>query len=378
MKKVLFIDRDGTLIIEPPIDFQIDSLEKLEFYPHVFKYLGKIAEELDYELVIVSNQDGLGTPANSWENFLPPQNKMLKAFENEGITFAEVHLDATFEHENAPTRKPRTGMLAKYLSPPSGAGGGYDLANSFVIGDRVTDVQLAKNLGCKGIYLSDNDLKIKELNLENDCALVTEHWKDIYEFLKLNDRSATVRRTTKETDISIYLNLDGTGKSDMKTGLGFFDHMLDQLARHSGSDLTVHVEGDLHIDEHHTIEDTALALGEAYYMALGSKLGIERYGFCLPMDDCLCQVALDFGGRPWLVWDADFKREKIGEMPTEMFYHFFKSFSDASRCNLNIKAEGTNEHHKIEAIFKTFAKAIKMAIRRDVNNMRLPSTKGVL
>ena len=259
-----------------------------------------------------------------------------------------------------------------------GVGGQYDLVNSFVIGDRVTDIQLAKNLGCKGIYLSDNDMKIKELALENDCALVTTLWKNIYEFLKLNDRSATVRRTTKETDISIYLNLDGTGQSDMKTGLGFFDHMLDQLARHSGSDLTVHVKGDLHIDEHHTIEDTALALGEAYYMALGSKLGIERYGYCLPMDDCLCQVALDFGGRPWLVWDADFKREKIGEMPTEMFYHFFKSFSDASRCNLNIKAEGTNEHHKIEAIFKTFAKAIKMAIRRDVNNMRLPSTKGVL
>lgn len=374
MKKVLFIDRDGTLILEPPIDFQVDSLEKLEFYPYVFKYLGKIKEELDYELVIVSNQDGLGTPANAWENFLPPHNKMLKAFENEGIFFKDVHLDPTFEHENAPTRKPRTGMLIKYIEDTEG----YDLANSFVIGDRVTDIQLAKNLGCKGIFMSDNDLKIKELGLENDCALVSIHWKDIYEFLKLKDRTASVRRTTKETDIEIYLNLDGTGKSDMKTGLGFFDHMLDQLARHSGSDLTVHVKGDLHIDEHHTIEDTALALGEAYYMALGSKLGIERYGYCLPMDDCLCQVALDFGGRPWLVWDADFKREKIGEMPTEMFYHFFKSFSDASRSNLNIKAEGTNEHHKIEAIFKTFAKAIKMAIRRDVNNMRLPSTKGVL
>ncbi len=374
MKKVLFIDRDGTLILEPPVDFQVDSLEKLEFYPHVFKYLGKIAEELDYELVIVSNQDGLGTPANAWESFLPPHNKMLKAFENEGIRFADVHLDPTFEHENAPTRKPRTGMLIKYVEDTEG----YDLQNSFVIGDRVTDVQLAKNLGCKGIFMSDNDLKIKELGLENACALVTTQWKEIYEFLKLNDRTATVRRTTKETDISIYLNLDGTGKSDMRTGLGFFDHMLDQLARHSGSDLTVHVKGDLHIDEHHTIEDTALALGEAYYAALGSKLGIERYGYCLPMDDCLCQVALDFGGRPWLVWDADFKREKIGEMPTEMFYHFFKSFSDASRSNLNIKAEGTNEHHKIEAIFKTFAKAIKMAIKRDVNNMRLPSTKGVL
>jgi imidazoleglycerol-phosphate dehydratase / histidinol-phosphatase len=375
MKKVLFIDRDGTLIIEPPVTFQIDSLEKLEYYPFVFKYLGKIASELDYELVIVSNQDGLGTPANSWENFLPPHQKMLEAFKNEGIEFSEIFLDPTFEHENAPTRKPRTGMLTKYTANTEGV---YDLKNSFVIGDRVTDVQLAKNLGCKGIYLSATDDKIKELSLENDCALTTTEWKDIYTFLKLTDRSASVRRTTKETDITIDLNLDGTGQSKMETGLGFFDHMLDQLARHSGSDLSVKVIGDLHIDEHHTIEDTALALGEAYYQALGSKLGIERYGFCLPMDDCLAQVALDFGGRAWLVWDAEFRREKIGDVPTEMFYHFFKSFSDASRCNLNIKVEGTNEHHKIEAIFKAFAKAIKMAIRRDANNMRLPSTKGVL
>ena len=375
MKKVLFIDRDGTLILEPPVTFQIDSLEKLTFYPFVFKYLGKIAAELDYELVIVSNQDGLGTAANSLENFLPPHQKMLEAFENEGITFSEIFLDPSFPHENAPTRKPRTGMLTKYVENTEGS---YDLKNSFVIGDRVTDVQLAKNLGCKGIYLNDNDLAIKELDLENDCALTTPDWKDIYEFLKLANRSASVRRTTKETDITIELNLDGTGQSKMETGLGFFDHMLDQLARHSGSDLSVKVIGDLHIDEHHTIEDTALALGEAYYQALGSKLGIERYGFCLPMDDCLAQVALDFGGRAWLVWEAEFKREKIGDVPTEMFYHFFKSFSDASRCNLNVKVEGTNEHHKIEAIFKAFAKAIKMAIRRDVNNMRLPSTKGVL
>ena len=373
MKKVLFIDRDGTLIIEPPIDFQVDSLEKLEFYPFVFKYLSKISEELDFELVIVTNQDGLGTPANPHENFLPPHEKMLIAFENEGITFTDIYIDPTFEHENAPTRKPRTGMLTKYFDENI-----YDLKNSFVIGDRVTDVILAKNLGAKGIYLKDNDLEIKQLNLEEFCSLTTTSWKDIYEFLKLKDRTASVRRTTKETDITILLNLDGIGKSDMKTGLGFFDHMLDQLARHSGSDLTVHVKGDLHIDEHHTIEDTALALGEAYYMALGSKLGIERYGFCLPMDDVLAQAALDFGGRPWLVWDAEFKREKIGEMPTEMFYHFFKSFSDASKCNLNIKAEGTNEHHKIEGIFKAFAKAIKMAIKRDANNMQLPSTKGVL
>ena len=372
MKKVLFIDRDGTLIIEPPVDFQVDSFEKLEFYPYVFKYLGKIAEELDYELVIVTNQDGLGTPANSLENFQPPHDKMMRAFENEGIHFADVHIDPTFEHENAPTRKPRIGMLTKYTE------GGYDLKNSYVIGDRVTDVSLAKNLGAKGIFISDNDLKINELDLTEHNALTTTSWKAIYEFLKLKNRSAAVRRTTKETDIDIHLNLDGTGKADMKTGLGFFDHMLDQLARHSGSDLTIHVKGDLHIDEHHTIEDTALALGEAYYQALGSKLGIERYGFCLPMDDCLAQAAIDFGGRPWLVWEADFKREKIGDMPTEMFYHFFKSFSDASRCNLNIKAEGTNEHHKIEAIFKAFAKAIKMAIKRDVNNMVLPSTKGVL
>ena len=393
MKKVLFIDRDGTLIIEPPVTFQIDSLEKLEFYPFVFKYLGKIATELDYELVIVSNQDGLGTPSNSMENFLPPHEKMLKAFENEGIHFADVFLDPTFEHENAPTRKPRTGMLTKFIenemsnidksntnptSKTPNTEGVYDLKNSFVIGDRVTDVQLAKNLGCRGIYLSDNDLKIKELDLEKACALTTTSWKDIYEFLKLTDRSASVRRTTKETDITISLNLDGTGQGKMETGLGFFDHMLDQLARHSGSDLSVKVVGDLHIDEHHTIEDTALALGEAYYQALGSKLGIERYGFCLPMDDCLAQVALDFGGRAWLVWDADFRREKIGDVPTEMFYHFFKSFSDAARCNLTVKVEGTNEHHKIEAIFKAFAKAIKMAIRRDANNMQLPSTKGVL
>jgi imidazoleglycerol-phosphate dehydratase / histidinol-phosphatase len=377
-KKYLFIDRDGTLIIEPPITYQIDSLEKLEFYPYVFKYLGKIAEELSYTFVIVSNQDGLGTPANSTENFQPPQDKMMQAFANEGIQFEAAYFDPSFEHENSPNRKPRTGMLTKYIQDTEGV----DLANSYVIGDRVTDVQLAKNLGAKGILLADSDsdkaLKINELGLEETCSLISPNWKDVYEHLKLVDRTATVRRVTKETDILIELNLDGTGKGDMKTGLGFFDHMLDQLARHSGSDLKVHVKGDLHIDEHHTIEDTALALGTAYDEALGSKLGIERYGFCLPMDDCLAQTAIDFGGRPWLVWDAKFKREKIGDMPTEMFYHFFKSFSDASRSNLNIKVEGSNEHHKIEAIFKSFAKAIKMAIKRDANNMRLPSTKGVL
>jgi imidazoleglycerol-phosphate dehydratase / histidinol-phosphatase len=314
---------------------------------------------------------------------------MMQTFKNEGIHFGAVHVDKTFEHEKATTRKPQIGLLMKYVlntvdegNPVVGGKGVYDLSNSFVIGDRVTDVQLAQNLGAKGILLvEDNDdkiLKINELGLEKVCALTTPNWKDIYEFLKLKDRTATVRRTTKETDITIELTLDGKGKGDMKTGLGFFDHMLDQLARHSGSDLKIHVNGDLHIDEHHTIEDTALALGEAYHQALGSKLGIERYGYCLPMDDCLAQAAIDFGGRPWLVWEADFKREKIGEMPTEMFYHFFKSFTDSARCNLNIKAEGTNEHHKIEAIFKVFAKAIKMAIKRDPYNMQLPSTKGVL
>jgi imidazoleglycerol-phosphate dehydratase/histidinol-phosphatase len=372
-KKLLFIDRDGTLILEPPIDFQVDSLEKLVFYPFVFKYLTKIVEELDYELVMVTNQDGLGTDSFPEQTFHPAHDKMMQAFQNEGIHFAAVHIDRSFEHENAPTRKPRTGLLTAYTE-----GGDYDLKNSFVIGDRLTDMQLAKNLGCKGIYLSQTDKHLASLDLEKETALTTTNWADIYQFLKLQDRTAQVRRTTKETDISIHLNLDGTGKGDMQTGLGFFDHMLDQLARHSGSDLAVHVKGDLHIDEHHTIEDTALALGEAYHIALGSKLGIERYGYCLPMDDCLAQVALDFGGRPWLVWAADFKREKIGEMPTEMFYHFFKSFSDAARCNLNIQAEGINEHHKIEAIFKAFAKAIKMAIKRDVQNMQLPSTKGVL
>ncbi len=379
MKKILFIDRDGTLIVEPTSDFQIDSLEKLEFLPFVFKYLGKIKDELDYQLVIVTNQDGLGTASFPEETFHPAHNKMLKAFENEGITFDDIFIDKSFEHENAPTRKPRTGLLTKYVQ---NIGGEYDLENSFVIGDRLTDIELAKNLGAKGILLADKggdkDLKINELGYSDSHALTTPDWKDIYEFLKLADRSATVRRTTKETDINIALTLDGTGKSEMHTGLGFFDHMLDQLARHSGADLSVAVKGDLHIDEHHTIEDTALALGEAYGKALGDKLGIERYGFCLPMDDCLAQVAIDFGGRPWLVWEADFQREKIGDMPTEMFYHFFKSFTDAARCNLNVKAEGVNEHHKIEAIFKAFAKAIKMAVKRDPNNMQLPSTKGVL
>lgn len=371
MKRVLFIDRDGTLIIEPP-DEQIDSLEKLEYYPGVFTWLSKIAAETDFELVMVTNQDGLGTESFPEDTFWPAQNKMLKALVNEGIHFPKIYIDRSFQRENKPTRKPGTGMLTEFFTDA------YDLKNSFVLGDRLTDVELAKNLGAKGILLNNGSLaeKMKAQNLEEHCALTTPSWKDIYTFLTKPNRKATVKRTTKETDIAIAIDLDGSGKSQIETGLGFFDHMLDQLARHGNIDLSVKVKGDLHIDEHHTIEDTALALGEAFLKALGDKRGIERYGFCLPMDDCLAQVAIDFGGRPWIVWDAEFKREKIGEMPTEMFYHFFKSFSDTSKSNLNVKVEGTNEHHKIEAIFKAFAKAIKMAVRKEGN--QLPSTKGIL
>ncbi|HMO39756.1 MAG TPA: bifunctional histidinol-phosphatase/imidazoleglycerol-phosphate dehydratase HisB [Saprospiraceae bacterium] len=377
MQKILFLDRDGTLVLEPS-DYQIDAFEKIEFYPQVFYYLGKIVRELDFELVMVTNQDGMGTEAYPEPTFWGPHNLIIKAFANEGIEFKEVLIDKTFAHENAPTRKPYTGLLTQYMN------GGFDLANSFVIGDRLTDVALAKNLGAKGIWINTdpalgaNELDGKFEEVKNNIALTTTNWAEIYRFLKLSTRTASIWRSTKETDIRIELNLDGTGQANNHTGLGFFDHMLDQLARHSGCDLRVQVEGDLHIDEHHTIEDTALALGEAFAQALGDKLGVERYGYCLPMDDCLAQVSIDFGGRPWLVWEADFKREKIGEMPTEMFYHFFKSFSDAAKCNLNIKAEGVNEHHKIEAIFKAFAKAIKMAKQRDPENMQLPSTKGVL
>jgi imidazoleglycerol-phosphate dehydratase / histidinol-phosphatase len=371
MKKVLFIDRDGTLIIEPP-DEQIDSLEKLEFYPGVFTALNRIAKDTDYELVIVTNQDGLGTSSFPEDTFWPAQNKMIKAFENEGVFFSRSFIDRSFPHENKPTRKPSTEMLKEFQN------GKYDLQNSFVIGDRVTDIQLAKNLGTKGILINNGSLnnKIAELKLEEYCNLTTTSWDTIHKYLTQRERTASVKRTTKETDINISINLDGSGKSEISTGLGFFDHMLDQLARHGNIDIAIAVKGDLHIDEHHTIEDTALALGEAFLKALGDKRGIERYGFCLPMDDCLAQAALDFGGRPWLVWEAEFKREKIGEMPTEMFYHFFKSFSDTSKCNLNIKAEGTNEHHKIEAIFKAFAKSIKMAVKKEGN--QLPSTKGIL
>src|SRR6266850_3740292 len=382
MKKVLFIDRDGTLILEPP-DEQIDSLEKLEFFPGVFTWLGRIARETNYELVMVTNQDGLGTARFPEDRFWPVHNKMIRAFEKEGIKFTAVHIDKSFASENKPTRKPGIGMLAAYLN------GTVDLKNSFVIGDRVTDIQLAKNIGAKGILINDASLSeglrtpleksnIKEKGLADELTWIVSGWEDIYKLLTLSPRRAEVVRTTKETDIRIALALDGTGTSAVDTGLGFFDHMLDQLARHGQLDLDVNVRGDLHIDEHHTIEDTALALGEAFLKALGDKRGIERYGFCLPMDDCLAQVAIDFGGRPWLVWEAEFKRERIGEVPTEMFFHFFKSFSDTAKCNLNIQAEGQNEHHKIEAIFKAFARSIKMAVKRDAINHQLPSTKGTL
>ncbi|OBS14514.1 bifunctional imidazole glycerol-phosphate dehydratase/histidinol phosphatase [Elizabethkingia miricola] len=377
MKKVLFIDRDGTLVLEPE-DYQVDSFTKLEFYPEVFQYLSKIAKELDYELVMVTNQDGLGTDVHPEENFWPVHQFIIKALENEDIYFSEVLIDKTFPSENAPTRKPNTGLLTRYINNPE-----YDLQNSYVIGDRITDVKLAKNLDSKGIFIAnDENLGAEEISkeesLEQYIALKTTSWKAIYEFLKLESRTASVERNTNETKIKIKLNLDGTGKSNIQTGLGFFDHMLDQIARHGQMDLDIKVSGDLEVDEHHTIEDTAIALGEVFSTALGNKLGIERYGFTLPMDDCLAQVAIDFGGRNWLVWDADFKREKIGEMPTEMFYHFFKSFTDGARANLNIQSEGQNEHHKIEAIFKAFAKAIKSAVKRDPEKMILPSTKGML
>ncbi|MCT3921975.1 bifunctional histidinol-phosphatase/imidazoleglycerol-phosphate dehydratase HisB [Elizabethkingia anophelis] len=377
MKKVLFIDRDGTLVLEPE-DYQVDSFTKLEFYPEVFQYLSKVAKELDYELVMVTNQDGLGTDVHPEENFWPVHQFIIKALENEDIYFSEVLIDKTFPSENAPTRKPNTGLLTRYINNPE-----YDLQNSYVIGDRITDVKLAKNLDSKGIFIAnDEELGAEEISkeesLEQYITLKTTSWKAIYEFLKLESRTASVERNTNETKIKINLNLDGTGKSNIQTGLGFFDHMLDQIARHGQMDLDIKVSGDLEVDEHHTIEDTAIALGEVFSTALGNKLGIERYGFTLPMDDCLAQVAIDFGGRNWLVWDADFKREKIGEMPTEMFYHFFKSFTDGARANLNIKAEGQNEHHKIEAIFKAFAKAIKSAVKRDPEKMILPSTKGML
>lgn len=372
MKKVLFIDRDGTLVIEPPVDYQLDSLEKLEFYPKVMRNLGFVRSKLDFEFVMVTNQDGLGTSSFPEETFWPAHNLMMKTLEGEGITFDNICIDRSFPEENAPTRKPRTGMLTNYIDNPA-----YDLAGSFVIGDRPTDVELAKNLGCRAIFLQDDDSLLNG-ELKAVCALATRDWDKVAEFLFAGERRATIRRTTKETDILVEVDLDGSGRCDIATGLGFFDHMLEQIGKHGGMDLTIHVKGDLHVDEHHTIEDTALALGECLYQALGSKRGIERYGYSLPMDDCLCQVCLDFGGRPWLVWDADFRREKIGEMPTEMFLHFFKSLSDAAKMNLNIKAEGQNEHHKIEGIFKALARALKMAVKRDIYHYELPSSKGVL
>lgn len=377
-KKVLFIDRDGTLVLEPE-DYQVDSFEKLKFYPGAIQYMARIAAELEFELVMVTNQDGLGTASYPEETFWPTQNFMLQLLEGEGVKFEEIVIDRTFPEELAETRKPGVGLLKKYFSEED-----YDLENSFVIGDRLTDMELAKNLGSKGIFintheeLGSTEVSIDREVLDSVICLSTDSWKEIYDFLRLPSRVAVLERKTNETDISISLNLDGTGKSAIDTGIKFFDHMLDQLARHGQMDLELKVQGDLEVDEHHTIEDTAIALGEVFHKALGQKLGLERYGFCLPMDDCLAQVAIDFGGRNWIVWEAEFKREKIGEMPTEMFFHFFKSFSDGARANLNIKAEGSNEHHKIEAIFKAFAKAIKAAVKRDPEKLVLPSTKGML
>lgn len=379
MKRILFIDRDGTLINEAPPTYQLDSFAKLIFYPHIFKYINRIAAELDFELVMVSNQDGLGTSIFPEDTFWPVHNFVMKTLENEDIHFTAVHIDRTFPKDNAPTRKPGVGMFTQYLNNTD-----YDIANSYVIGDRITDVQLAKNLGCKAIWINNDpnlggmEIQDARKELEKVIVLETTEWKEIYEFLKLGSRKVIHERNTNETNIHIELNLDGSGKANISTGVGFFDHMLDQVARHGKIDLTIQTKGDLHIDEHHTIEDTAIALGESFAKALADKRGLERYGFALPMDEAEAKVLIDFGGRNWLVWNAEFKREKIGEMPTEMFFHFFKSFSDAARCNLNIECKGDNEHHKIEAIFKAFAKAIKMAVKRDPLSNYLPSTKGVL
>ncbi len=374
MKKVLFIDRDGTLIVEPPKDYQVDSLDKLEFVPGVFRNLYRIRHFLDYELVIVSNQDGMGSKRFPYEQFIGPHEKFLQAFKNEDVIFDDILIDTSMPEENAPTRKPRTGLLEKYTN------GSYDLASSYVVGDRITDIELAANLSAKAIFFGSPSMssEIESAGLSKRCALITQSWDKIWEFLSVPPRVSSILRNTKETQISITLNLDGSGMSGISTGLGFFDHMLEQIPKHAGIDLELVTDGDLEVDEHHTIEDTAIALGEAFHKALGDKKGIMRYGFLLPMDDSLAQVAVDFGGRSWLVWDAEFKREKIGDVPTELFYHFFKSFTDAAHCNLNIKVEGDNEHHKIEAIFKAFARAVKMAIKKDPFDNSLPSTKGVL
>ena len=387
MKKCLFIDRDGTLVVEPPITEQIDTFEQVEFLPRVIQNLAFIRQKLDYDLILVSNQDGLGTADYPRERFEPINDLIFRVFHTEGVDFDEMYFDEHMPEDEHPNRKPGTGMLSKFIE---GNGTEYDLAHSYVIGDRLTDIRLARNLGCQGILLAQNGtpeecrewLQEAELGLPgqegSSCALIAEGWDQIATFLFAGERRASVTRTTKETDIHISLDLDGSGRTSISTGLGFFDHMLEQIGKHSGMDLMINVKGDLNVDEHHTIEDTGIALGECIAKALGDKRGIGRYGFCLPMDDCLCQVALDFGGRPWLVWDAEFHREKVGDMPTEMFLHFFKSFSDAARINLNIKAEGENEHHKIEGIFKALARSLRMAIQRDIHHFELPSSKGVL
>jgi imidazoleglycerol-phosphate dehydratase / histidinol-phosphatase len=379
MKRVLFIDRDGTLINEAPPTYQLDSFEKLTFYPAMFEYMGKIAREFDYELVMITNQDGLGTESFPEDTFWPLHNLVMKSLEGEGITFSKVLIDRTFPHENAPTRKPATGLVLDYLDKEA-----YDMENSFVIGDRITDVQLAKNLGCKAIWLNNDpnlgasEISDKVMELRSVIVLESNSWKEVYQFLKSGLREVKHERNTNETKISIELNIDGSGKAEIQTGLGFFDHMLEQIARHGKMDLKITTKGDLHIDEHHTIEDTGIALGEAFGKALADKRGMERYGFALPMDEADAKVLIDFGGRNWIVWNTSFSREKVGDMPTEMFFHFFKSFSDAAKCNLNIECHGDNEHHKIEAIFKAFAKAIRMAVKKDPLSNYLPSTKGVL
>ena len=376
MKKILFIDRDGTLVNEPK-DYQLDSFEKLSFYPKVFNYLSKIYNELDYKLIVVTNQDGLGTDSFPYKNFTPVNDFIIKSFENEGVVFDNICIDNSFPEDNSANRKPSTGMIKKYLNNKD-----YDIDNSFVIGDRLTDMELAKNISCSGIFIdNDADLgksEVKDVDLDNVIKLKTKSWEEIYTFLKKQNRTSNIHRVTGETNVFVELNLDGSGKSDIKTGISFFDHMLEQLSKHSGVDLIIDTKGDLNVDEHHTIEDTGITLGKAFFEALGKKIGIERYGFCLPMDDCLAQVSIDFGGRNWIEWDVEFKREMIGKMPTEMFFHFFKSFSDSAKANINIKADGLNEHHKIESIFKAFAKSIKAAIKRDKDKMILPSTKGEL